>query len=180
MTGATVGRVWATAGMKSSIRTDWATPRSIFEMLDREFHFDLDACATEATATLPRNFVSMALDQAWEHRVWCNPPYGRTLGRWVEKAYRESRLGSLVVMLLPARTDTQWFHDYCLRGEIRFLRGRLEFDDAKRGRDGRACRCPFPSMVVVFRPITASSYGVPQDASSDEPNPVPGSLVKQE
>lgn len=77
--------------------------------------------------------------------VWLNPPYGRQVGRWVEKAYRESRSpGTVVVCLLPARTDTRWFHDYCKRGEVEFLRGRVCFGDGR----GRA---PFPSMIVVFK-----------------------------
>lgn len=78
-------------------------------------------------------------------RVWCNPPYGREIGKWVEKAYDESLKGAMVVMLLPARTDTRWFHDYIYnKAEIRFVRGRLKFGDSKNS-------APFPSMVVIFR-----------------------------
>lgn len=77
--------------------------------------------------------------------VWCNPPYGREIGKWVEKAYKESLEGVTVVMLLPARTDTKWFHDYIYgKAEIRFVRGRLKFGDSKNS-------APFPSMVVVYR-----------------------------
>ena len=77
--------------------------------------------------------------------VWCNPPYGREIGKWVEKAYKESLEGATVVMLLPARTDTKWFHDYIYgKAEIRFVRGRLKFGDSKNS-------APFPSMVVVYR-----------------------------
>lgn len=77
--------------------------------------------------------------------VWCNPPYGREIGKWVEKAYKESLEGATVVLLLPARTDTKWFHDYIYgKAEIRFVRGRLKFGDGKNS-------APFPSMVVVFR-----------------------------
>ena len=76
--------------------------------------------------------------------VFCNPPYGRDLGAWVRKGYEEARKpGTKVVMLLPARTDTKWFHEFCVKGEIKFLKGRLKFGDGK----GTA---PFPSMVVVF------------------------------
>lgn len=74
-----------------------------------------------------------------------NPPYGRTIGKWVRKAWEASREGATVVCLLPARTDTAWWHDYCMRGEVRFIRGRLKFGDSKSG-------APFPSAVVVFRP----------------------------
>lgn len=138
--------------MMSSIRSDWATPRQLFEMLDREFHFTLDVCATAETAVCGECFTTGALERHWvpvkDGAVWCNPPYGRKIGDWVEKAYRESRGYGTIVMLLPARTDTSWYHDYCLKGEIRFLRGRLSFDD-KPHRQGR---CPFPSMIVIFRP----------------------------
>lgn len=82
---------------------------------------------------------------AWAGRCWCNPPYGRQIGKWVEKAVKEVKRGvPLVVMLLPARTDTKWFHDYCLPyGKIEFLRGRLKFGGCENP-------APFPSMIVVF------------------------------
>lgn len=142
-----------TPGMFSSLRQDWATPRTLFEMLDREFNFQLDVCATAETACAPRwiHKGEDALRQDWEalaagQAIWMNPPYGRKVGDWVEKAYRTSTHGATVACLLAARTDTSWFHDYCLKAEIRFLRGRLCFDDKRKG------RCPFPSMIVVFRP----------------------------
>lgn len=152
MSAATVGRIW-TKGMMSSLTCEWATPRQLFEMLDREFHFTLDVCSTSVSAKCEEFFVEHALDRIWvplkDGAIWVNPPYGRTIGDWVEKAYRES-IGAhrhiTVVMLLPARTDTSWFHDYCLpHGEIRFLRGRLSFEGQPKG------RCPFPSMIVIFR-----------------------------
>ena len=78
------------------------------------------------------------------YKVFCNPPYGREIGMWVEKGYKESqKQNTVVVMLLPARTDTKWFHDYCLKGEIEFVKGRLKFGDSKNS-------APFPSMIVVF------------------------------
>lgn len=81
------------------------------------------------------------LNQKWEGARWCNPPYGRKIGEWIKKAAESE---ATVVMLLPARTDTKWFHDYCLKfGKIEFLKGRLKFGDAKEN-------APFPSMVVVF------------------------------
>ena len=77
-------------------------------------------------------------------RVWLNPPYGRTIGAWIRKAYEEAQKpDTIVVMLLPARTDTAWFHDYCVKGEVEFLRGRLKFGGSKNS-------APFPSMIVVF------------------------------
>jgi len=145
---AIAGSTWSTSGMTSSVRLDWATPRQLYRVLDGEFHFTLDVCATHETATCEEWFGASGLDHPWvpvrEGAVWCNPPYGSAIGKWIEKAHRDSLLyHQTVVMLLPARTDTQWFHAYCLRGEIRFLRGRLYFDDG----NGRA---PFPSMIVIF------------------------------
>ena len=173
-------------GMMSSLRSDWATPDSLFQMLDNEFHFALDVCADPRTAKTPRWFSvgENGLTKEWDaiaigRSIWCNPPYGRVIGYWIEKAYRESRLGATVVLLLPSRTDTQWWHDYCMKGEIRFLRGRLSFDNQRRG------RAPFPSAIVIFRPasssaaqspdgqtegggldVLASSEGLPTDAGS--------------
>ena len=89
----------------------------------------------------------LSLGISERERVWCNPPYGREIGKWVEKAYNESLVGVTVVMLLPARTDTKWFHDYIYgKAEIRFVRGRLKFGDSKNS-------APFPSMVVVFKGV---------------------------
>lgn len=128
-----------------SSKTDmWATPQDFFDQLDAEFHFDLDVCALDSNAKCDRYFTPEmdGLQQEWTGTVWCNPPYGRQVGRWVKKA-AESQ--TTVVMLLHARTDTAWFHDYIYgKAEIRFVRGRLKFGDGT----GRA---PFPSMVVVFR-----------------------------
>lgn len=131
----------------SSVRSDWATPRDFFARLDEEFHFTLDACATEQSACCPK-FISAdenAFFLDWPGIVFLNPPYGRHIGRWIAKAYHESERGSTIVCLLPSRTDTAWFHDLCAKGEIRFIRGRLYFDDS-------GARAPFPSMIVIFRP----------------------------
>lgn len=138
------------SGMSSSLRLDWATPRQLFEMLDREFLFALDACA-DSTNHKCANYIDEQMDafrQNWAtlsngRAIWMNPPYGRGIGKWIQKARSEP---ATVVCLVPARTDTSWWHDYCMKGEVRFLRGRLEFDDLKRG------RCPFPSAIVIFRP----------------------------
>ena len=134
--------------MFSSKSCMWSTPQSLFDSLDQEFGFDLDVCATPDNAKTPRFYTpdQDALTLPWDGVVWCNPPYGRQIGKWVERACMFSYLGSTVVMLLPARTDTKWFHDYIYGfAEIRFLRGRLRFG-------GVSTPAPFPSMVVVFRP----------------------------
>jgi phage N-6-adenine-methyltransferase len=130
-----------------SSKTDlWATPQDLFDRLNAQYDFELDVCATPENAKCARYFTKDmdGLSQEWSGRCWMNPPYGRGVGVWVEKAYRASVKGATVVCLLPARTDTKWFHDYCLpHGKIEFLRGRLKFG-------GSANAAPFPSMLVVF------------------------------
>lgn len=120
-----------------------------FDRLNDEFHFNADVCATPDNAKCGTYFTKEndGLSQSWGgYTCWCNPPYGREIGKWVQKAYLSSRNGSTVVMLLPARTDTKWFHEYIYnQAEIRFIKGRLKFGNSKNS-------APFPSMVVVFRP----------------------------
>ena len=131
-------------------RTDeWTTPAATFEALDAEFHFTLDPCSSHENAKCERHYTKEddGLTKDWGgRRVFCNPPYGREIGKWVKKCYEESQKpDTLAVMLIPARTDTAYFHDFIYgKAEIRFLRGRLHFNESK----GAA---PFPSMVVVFR-----------------------------
>lgn len=131
-----------------SSKTDlWETPIDFFREWDEKFHFDLDVCATAENAKCAAFFSPEqdGLKQNWGGYIcWMNPPYGRKIGGWVRKAYEESKQGATVVCLLPARTDTKWWHDYCMRGEITFIRGRLKFG-------GSANSAPFPSAVVVFR-----------------------------
>ena len=134
-----------------SSKTDlWETPQDFFDELDQEFHFELDVCATNDNHKCDCYFTPEqdGLSQDWDCDVcWCNPPYGREIGRWVEKAYKTVEQNkNTVVMLLPARTDTKWFHEYIYgKAEVRFIKGRLKFGGAKNS-------APFPSMVVVFRP----------------------------
>ena len=132
-----------------SSKTDlWETPQDFFDDLDLGFHFDLDVCALPKNAKCGRYYTPEedGLAQPWEGTCWLNPPYGREIGRWVKKAADSATGGATVVMLLPARTDTRWFHDYIYgKAEIRFVKGRLKFGGAKNS-------APFPSMVVVFRP----------------------------
>lgn len=139
----------------SSKNLSWCTPPEFFNELDQEFHFDLDPTATDKSAKCARYFTPAndGLKADWGGcRVFCNPPYGRQIYDWVRKGYEESRKpGTLVVMLIPARTDTSYFHDYIFHGkadEVRFLRGRLKFTDE----DGNAKdAAPFPSAVIVWR-----------------------------
>lgn len=100
-----------------SSKTDlWETPQDLFDKLDAVYHFDLDACALPENAKCQRYFTPEqdGLSQEWTGNVWCNPPYGRQIGKWVQKAHDSK--AAVVVMLLPARTDTKWFHELCLRG----------------------------------------------------------------
>lgn len=127
-----------------SSRTDmWETPAAFFRALGAEFHFTVDVCAVPENAKCKVFYTPEqdGLVQNWGG-CWCNPPYVREIGKWVKKA---AEAECTVVMLLPARTDTAWFHDYIYgHAEIRFVRGRLKFGDSKNS-------APFPSMVVIFR-----------------------------
>ena len=131
-----------------SSKTDlWETPQEFFDELDQEFHFDLDVCALPENAKCSRYYSpeQNGLSQPWDGVCWCNPPYGREIGKWVQKGFFASVSGATVVMLLPARTDTKWFHEYIYgKAEVRFIKGRLKFGGNKNS-------APFPSMVVVFR-----------------------------
>lgn len=136
------------SAMFSSTSDLWSTPQDFFDKLNAEFHFELDACALPENAKCHRYFTPEVdgLSQSWDARsIWCNPPYGRDIGKWVAKAVIEAEGEKTVVMLLPARTDTKWFHEFIYhRAEIRFIPGRLKFGEAKNS-------APFPSMVVIFR-----------------------------
>lgn len=136
-----------TANVHFSSTTDlWATPQSLFDELNQEFRFTLDVCAIPENAKCPTFYspTEDGLAQPWTGVCWMNPPYGRAIGLWVAKAYRAAIEGTTVVALLPARTDTTWWHEYVVKAkDIRFLRGRLRFGDARNS-------APFPSAVVVF------------------------------
>ena len=131
----------------SSRSDEWETPQDLFDSLDDEFHFTLDPASTDENAKCEYHFTKAenGLEKNWGgHTVFCNPPYGRGIKTWVEKGYTESKKPeTTVVMLLPARTDTRWFHEYCCKGKIRFFKGRLRFGNATEN-------APFPSMLVIF------------------------------
>lgn len=136
-----------------SSKTDlWATPQDLFDELNNEFHFDIDVCADESNHKCDKYYSKEqdGLKQIWMGTVWCNPPYGREISKWVEKGYNSHRLyNNCIVMLLPARTDTKWFHQYIYNNpnaEIRFIKGRLKFGNSKNS-------APFPSMIVVFKGV---------------------------
>lgn len=147
--GLGLGDEMNTQTLFSSRSCDYTTPQAVFDALHREFRFDLDPCAPEGlnrgidmiTYRDPVNGLTLS----WAgRRVFLNPPYGATIGRWLEKAYWSATTEhALVVCLLPSRTDTKWWHEYVMQGEIRFIRGRLTFGQAKHP-------APFPSAIVVF------------------------------
>lgn len=135
-------------GLFTSNTPEWETPQDLFDKLDKEFNFYADVCATKENAKCPVYITKKndALSHSWSagnNFNWMNPPYGREIGKWIEKASKERN----IVSLLPARTDTKWFHDYIYKKpnvEIRFLKGRLKFGNSKNS-------APFPSMVVIFK-----------------------------
>ena len=138
-----------TAAMFSSTTNEWETPQDFFDKLNEEFNFTLDPCATPQNAKCKKFYTIKedGLKQNWQgETVFCNPPYGRAIKDWVRKCYEESKKpNTIVVMLIPARTDTTYFHDYIYKKarDIRFVKGRLKFGNSTNS-------APFPSMVVVF------------------------------
>lgn len=133
----------------SSKTDNWATPKDFFDNLNEEFHFTLDPCANEENHKCDLFYTKEqdGLTKDWGgHVVFCNPPYGKEIADWVRYSYEQSQKpNTTVVMLIPARTDTRYFHDYIYgKAEIRFIKGRLKFGDATNA-------APFPSMIVVYR-----------------------------
>jgi len=138
--------------MLSSKDMSWGTPQTFFDELNKEFHFTLDPCATKETAKCKKFYTKKedGLTQNWEgETVFCNPPYGKEIKKWVKKCFEEgNKPDTIVVMLIPARTDTIYFHDYIYnRAKIRFIKGRLKFVGSQK-ESGSA---PFPSMIVIFK-----------------------------
>src|SRR5258708_29969567 len=121
----------------SSQRLNWKTPRAVYQVLDTEFNFDHDPC--------PVNYTVDGLTTEWGGANYVNPPYGLEIPKWIAKGFSEWQKGKTVVFLIPSRTDTSWWHDYCMKAtEIRFIRGRLKFDEHKNS-------APFPSAIIIFR-----------------------------
>lgn len=120
----------------SSQRLDWKTPKAVYQILDAEFQFNHDPC--------PTNPKVDGLTSEWGECNYVNPPYGREIGKWIKKGFEEWQKGKTVVFLIPSRTDTRWWHDYIMKAdEIRFIKGRLKFDDQKNS-------APFPSAIVIY------------------------------
>ena len=136
----------------SSKSSEWDTPQEFFDRLNMDWNFTLDPCATHQSAKCKKYFTKEddGLSQDWSgHHVFVNPPYGRGIGEWIKKSWQESKKhNTIVVMLVPARTDTKWWHNYIMRAkEVHFLKGRLKFGEATNA-------APFPSAGVVFHSDT--------------------------
>lgn len=132
--------------MFSSNKSEWETPQDLFDMLNNEYNFNLDACALAENAKCDTYYTPEidGLTQEWRGNVWMNPPYGRNINKWIEKAYDESLRGSTVVALIPVRTDTRYWHDYVMNSnEVRLIKGRLKFSNSENS-------APFPSAIVEF------------------------------
>ena len=143
----------------TSNSSEWETPQWLFDKYNKEYNFTLDVCATKENTKCKKYFTKKenGLLQDWgKHTCWMNPPYGREIGKWVEKAYKSSLNGSTVVCLVPSRTNTRWWHDFIMRGEIIFLKGRLKMinrmhKDYRKNGDFKISSAPFPSAIVVFK-----------------------------
>jgi site-specific DNA-methyltransferase (adenine-specific) len=152
----------------SKASDEWSTPGWLFDLLDREFHFDCDAAADHTNQKCNRCFTdALNLEWVkWGRRIWLNPPYSK-IGSFMKKAYEESLKGAVVVCLIPSRTDTRYWHDYVMKAqEIRFVKGRLKFGDSKNG-------APFPSVIVIFKTMT------PFDILSHPYGPYVGPTIDQ-
>lgn len=138
---------WNTATFGQGKTPEWETPQHLFDELNAEFGFALDVCATPCNAKCARYYTEDddGLAQPWEGVCWMNPPYGKGILKWMRKAWWAASEGATVVCLVPARTDAGWWHDYAMRGEVRFIRGRVRFSGSK-------VNAPFPSAIVIFRP----------------------------
>lgn len=130
----------------SSATEMWSTPQEFFDKYNKIYKFNLDVCATAENTKCENYFTEIdnGLEQVWKGVCWMNPPYGRTIKEWMKKAYESSLEGATVVCLVPSRTDTAWWHEYAVKGDIEFIRGRLKFG-------GHTNPAPFPSAVIVFK-----------------------------
>lgn len=130
----------------TSNRQDWETPDDLFDKLHEEFHFTLDVCANQFNKKLDTYYSieDDAFSKEWVGNCWMNPPYGRDISKWIEKAFNSGKAsGATVVCLLPVRSDTIWWHKYCMNGEIRFINKRLKFKNSNN-------MATFPNAIVIF------------------------------
>lgn len=142
------------SAMLVSKSDSWETPQLLFDRLDAVFNFDTDVCATEENTKCNHFYTKEedGLSQPWHGVCWMNPPYGRQISKWLDKAYVSAKdNGATVVCLVPARTETKWWHDYCVKGEVYFIKGRLRFG-------GSTENAPFPNAIVTFRPTVEDAF----------------------
>ena len=147
--------------MFSSNDMTWETPIGLFNKLNNEFGFTVDVCAGHFTAKCPKYYTEQddELSKDWSNDIcWMNPPYGKDIYLWMKKTYEESLKGATVVALIPSRTDTVYWQEFCMKAtEIRFIKGRLKFGDSQNS-------APFPSAIIIFspkdpnQPVKISSY----------------------
>ena len=145
---------------------EWPTPQELYLPLHDEFRFEMDVAATAENTKCPAFWTKEqdGLVQPWARRNWMNPPYGRDVPRWLARALDESKRGATTVCLIPARTNTGWFHALCLEAaEVRFVRGRPKFGDADHG-------LPLPLAVVIYRPRYGAAVVKP-NAPAHRPDP---------
>lgn len=132
------------SGMFTSLSGEWETPQELYDLLDRDFRFDMDAAATRENTkapVCPRD----GLLQQWFGRVYLNPPYGREIGKWMLRVLEERWVTELIVALLPSRTDTRWWHEVVMKADrIYFIKGRLKFSNHKNS-------APFPSAIAIWK-----------------------------
>ena len=144
--------------MFSSVSNEWETPKDFFNKYNDLYNFEIDVCATDDNTLCDDHFTidDDALTKDWGKKIcWMNPPYGRGIGKFIKKAYEESIKGCIVVCLIPSRTDTRWWHDYVMKGDIEFIKGRLKFTNRllpSYREDGnfKLSPAPFPSAVITF------------------------------
>jgi phage N-6-adenine-methyltransferase len=147
---------------QKGVRQDWETPDELFNPLNDEFHFTLDVAASPENAKCSTYYTEEndGLLKEWSGVCWMNPPFDNKT-KWIKKAYQEAQKGATVVCLVPARTNTNWWHDICMKGEVRFIRGRPKFKGAKHG-------LPNPLAIVVFTPsnnrMHLTAFGVESPA----------------
>ncbi len=132
----------------SSKSCEWETPQDLFDKYNAIYNFETDLAATSENKKCDKYYTKEdnSLIYPWRGICWLNPPYGREIGVWMAKAYSSGRMGATIICLIPARTDTSWWHEYVMKGEIEFIRGRLKFNGHKNS-------APFPSAIVIFGEI---------------------------
>jgi phage N-6-adenine-methyltransferase len=142
-----------------AVKTDWETPQYLFDELTKEFNFSLDVAASSENAKTKRYFTVLdnGLTKVWENEiVWCNPPYGTEVPKWLQKGLLSKSLNTTSVFLIPARTNTKWWHSLCMKAsEIDFICGRPKFGESTHG-------LPFPLALIIFKPnvdtLTVGSF----------------------